>query len=355
MTQTHERSSPLRFGFAVKVLGQPNLKSNDARRWQSEPHLRVSLEYLRAIFAYLDRQRITMYRMSSDIAPYLTHPDLPQFHRQIDECRDELRELGRQAQAQGLRLSFHPSQFIVLNSPDPALVAKSVADLVAQAELLDAMELGPEAVLVIHVGGTYGDRPSGCARWVETYARLPEPVRRRLVLENDDIRYSAADVLSIHDETGVPLIFDYQHFWCNNVEQCELRPTVERFVRSWPAGVRPKIHFSSPRTEMREIKRKNRTTGKNEIVLQPPIWTGHADFLNPFEFITFMRTAHDLEFDVMLEAKSKDLALLRIRNDLARYAPDVALRFGLTPAPAAAADDDESRDDEMLAAAVGEE
>lgn len=342
----------LRFGFAVKVLGQTNLKSNDARRWQNDPHLRVSLGYLRDIFAYLDKHQITMYRMSSDIAPYVTHPDMQQFHGQIKECSLELRELGQLARAQGLRLSFHPSQFVILNSPDRALVDKSIWDLEAQAEMLDCMELGPEAVLIIHVGGTYGDRESGCRRWVETYQRLPEPVRRRLVLENDDIRYSAANVLSIHEQTGVPLVFDYQHYWCNNPEGLELRPTLERFIRSWPDGVRPKIHYSSPRTEMREIKRKNRKTGKAETVLQPPIWTGHADFLNPFEFITFMRMAYDLEFDVMLEAKAKDLALLRIRRDLARYAPDVAARLGLDTQPIAA--DDKEREEELLEAAAGE-
>ncbi|HEY0602378.1 MAG TPA: UV DNA damage repair endonuclease UvsE [Herpetosiphonaceae bacterium] len=342
----------LRFGFAVKVLGQPDLKSNDARRWQNGPHLRVSLGYLRDIFAYLDKHKITMYRMSSDIAPYVTHPDMPQFHGQIKECSLELRELGQLAKGQGLRLSFHPSQFVILNSPDRALVDKSIWDLEAQAEMLDCMELGPEAVLIIHVGGTYGDRQSSCQRWVETYQRLPEPVRRRLVLENDDIRFSAANVLWIHEQTGVPLAFDYQHYWCNNPEGLELRPTVERFIRSWPDGVRPKIHYSSPRTEMREIKRKNRKTGKAETVLQPPIWTGHADFLNPFEFITFMRMAYDLEFDVMLEAKAKDLALLRIRRDLARYAPDVAARFGLDTQPIAG--DDEQREEELMEAAAGE-
>ncbi len=352
MSNILSSAQPLRFGFAVKVLGQPDLKSNDARRWQSEPHLRVSLGYLRDIFAYLKKQDITMYRMSSDIAPYVTHPDMRQFHGQIQECNLELRELGQIARQQGLRLSFHPSQFVVLNSPDRVLVDKSIWDLTVQAEMLDCMELGPEAVLIIHVGGTYGDRESGRARWIETYHRLPEPVRRRLVLENDDIRYSAADVLAIHDHTGVPLIFDYQHFWCNNTEGLELRPTLERFVRSWPAGVRPKIHYSSPRTEMREIKRKNRKTGKNETVLQQPIWTGHADFLNPFEFITFMRTAHDLDFDVMLEAKSKDVALLRIRRDLQRYAADVAVRFGLAPNMIEA---DEDPMEELLEAAAGEE
>jgi UV DNA damage endonuclease len=352
MSNTIIHPQPSRFGFAVKVLGKPELKSNDTRRWQNEPHLRVSLAYLRDIFAYLKQHNISMYRMSSDVAPYVTHPDLPQFHGQIKECRTELHELGQIAREQGLRLSFHPSQFVILNSPDRALIDKGIADLEAQAEMLDCMELGPEAVLVIHVGGTYGDRASGCARWAETYQRLPEPVRRRLVLENDDIRYSAADVLSIHEQTNVPLVFDYQHFWCNNNESLELRPTLERFIRSWPDGVRPKVHFSSPRTEMREIKRKSRKTGKLETVLQAPIWTGHADFLNPFEFISFMRTAHGLDFDVMLEAKAKDLALLRIRRDLPRYAPDVAERFGLLTHTL---DDNDSQEEaELLETAAGE-
>jgi len=322
---------PLRLGFAVKVLGEPDLKSNDARRWQSGPHLRESLAYLRTIFDYLARHDIAMYRMSSDLAPYATHPDLPQFHNQIRECAVELRDLGKRARTMGLRLSFHPSQFIVLNSPNPAVVEKSIWDLTSQAELLDCMELGPEAVVVIHVGGVYGDKPSGRARWIETYRRLPEPVHRRLVLENDDIRFSAADVLAIHEATGVPLIFDNLHFWCNNPEGLDILPTFARFVRTWPDGVRPKMHFSSPRTEFRALSRKNRTTGKPETTLQPPIWTGHADFLNPFEFITFMRGAAGLTCDVMLEAKAKDVALLRLRRDLARYVPDIAARFGIAP------------------------
>lgn len=324
---------PLRLGFAVKVLGNPELKSNDARKWQTGPHLRVSISYLREIFAYLDKHDIRMYRISSDLAPYATHPDMPQFHGQIAECGDELCELGRLAKTLDLRLSFHPSQFVILNSPAPKLTAKSVADLVAQAEMLDRMELGPEAVLIVHVGGAYGDRPAGCARWAATFPTLPEPVRRRLVLENDDIRFTAADVLAIHERTGVPLIFDHQHHWCHNTEGLGLREAIARFSKTWPTGVRPKIHFSSPRTEFRTLDRKDKKTGKTESVLQPPIWTGHADFVQPFEFITFLRLAADLSFDIMLEAKAKDLALLRLRRDLPQYAPDVAARFGLALAP----------------------
>ena len=322
----------MRLGFAVKVMGRADLKSNDARRWRSGPHLRVSLGYLREIFAYLDEIDVRMYRMSSDIAPYATHPTMPQFHGQIRECAGELRELGEYARELGLRLSFHPSQFVILNSPDPALNDKGIADLVAQAEMLDLMEMGPEAVLVIHAGGTYGDRASGRARWAETYRRLPEPVRRRLVLENDDLRYSAADVLAIHEETGVPLIFDHQHHWCLNPEGTDLRDALARFVGTWPSGVRPKVHFSSVRTEFREVTRKNRKTGKPEGARLAPVWTGHADFVQPFEFITFMRLAEGLDFDEMLEAKAKDLALRRLRRDLPTYAPDVAAHFAVPPA-----------------------
>ena len=320
----------MRLGFPVKVMGRPDLKSNDTRRWQQNPHLRVSLGYLCDIFAYLRQHDIRMYRMSSDIAPYATHPDMPQFHNMVEESRGDLEHIGRLARAQGLRLSFHPSQYIVLNSGNPALTKKSIADLESQATMLDYMELPPEAIMVIHVGGAYGDRKTGCDNWVKTWKTLSEPVRRRMVLENDDIRFSAADVLSIHERTGVKCVFDYQHHWCMNPEGLPLVPTLERFLKTWPAGVRPKMHFSCARTEMREMKRKNRKTGLNETVLVPPIWTGHADFNNPFETLTFLRSIQHLETDIMLESKAKDLSLLRLRNDIARYAPELAPRYGVT-------------------------
>jgi UV DNA damage endonuclease len=334
-------AGPLKLGFPVKVLGNPLLKSNDSRRSQSNPHLRVSLGYLSDIFDYLLKHEIRMYRMSSDLAPYATHPDMPQFHSMVQDCRDDLAEIGKRARNLGFRLSFHPSQFIVLNSPDPDLVRKSIWDLTSQAEMLDLMGLGPEAVLVVHVGGVYDDRLAARQRWIDTWSTLPEPVRRRLVLENDDLRFSCADTLHIHEHTGVRLIFDHQHFWCLNPEKLELRKALSAMLATWPSEVRPKVHFSSPRTELRQLVRKNRKTGKAETVNVPPVWTGHADFVQPFEFISFMRIAEGLEFDVMLEAKSKDLALIKLRPDLLRYAPDVAARFGLSEAQRDALEDEE--------------
>ncbi len=347
---------PMRLGFPVKVLGTPGLKSGDTRRHAQNPHLRCSLEHLDRVLDHLIAHDIAMYRLASDIAPYVTHPDLPRFHDQVDESLDELAAFGAKARAHGIRLSFHPSQYVLLNSPDADLTRRSIADLSAQAAMLDAMGLDDEAVMVTHVGGVYDDHAASRERWIAGWDACPPHVRRRLVLEHDDLRFSAADVLWLHERTGVRLIFDHQHFWCLNPERLDLRQTLERILATWPAGVRPKIHFSSPRTEMREVKRevtaKQRKSGKTtrtgeitaapvkanarvKTVLIPPVWTGHSDFTNPFEFATFLRLAHGLVFDVMLEGKSKDISLIRLRADLARYAPDVAERFGVTAADAA--------------------
>jgi UV DNA damage endonuclease len=313
----------------VKFLGRPDLKSNDARRWQNAPHLSVSLDYMDAILDHCAKLGIRMYRMSSDLAPYATHPDMPQFHSMVEDCTDRLAAIGAKARALDIRLSFHPSQFVLLNAPDEAITAKSVADLSSQARMLDLMGLDDEAVMVTHVGGVYDDRQGARDRWARNWDRLPEHVRRRLVLENDDLRFSTTDTLWINARTGVRLIFDHQHFWCLHEPGSDLIDTFTRCLATWPEGQRPKMHFSSPRTEMRTVERRDRKTGKKVAALQPPIWTGHADFVQPFEFIRFLRDAAHLEFDVMLEAKQKDLALLRLRADLARYAPDVAARFGI--------------------------
>jgi len=322
----------MKLGFSVKVLGRPGLKSHDTRRWQNHPHLSVSLVYLRDIFHYLRQKSIRMYRMASELAPYVTHPDMPQFHRQIDECQAELAAVGEMARADGLRLSFHPGSHVVLNSPDEAVAAKSRADLNALARLLDGMGLGPEAVIVIHVGGTYGDREAAMARFVEAVHRLPEATRRRLVLEHDEETYSLSDCYQIHQRTGLPLIYDHQHHLVHNPERLPVAEALRLALSTWPTGVRPKVHFSSPRTEMRLVNRADPVSGKRPM-LQPPLWTQHADYINPFEFIAFLRSAEGLpEFDVLLECKAKDLALLRLRADLAHYAPELAVRLeGIEP------------------------
>ena len=117
--------------------------------------------------------------------------------------------------------------------------------------MLDRMELAPEAVLVTHVGGTYGDTEASRARWAGTWPTLPEHVRRRLVLEHDGIRFSAADTIWIHGHAGVPLVSDYQRHWCLNPAGLVAVDALRAMLRTWPAGVRPEVRARHPQEEGR--------------------------------------------------------------------------------------------------------
>jgi UV DNA damage endonuclease len=320
------RVPPYRLGFAVKVVGDGGLAGADTRRWQSGPHLSRSLELLDAVFRYLDRNDIRMYRMSSGVVPYGTHPDLPQFdhRRQIAECAGGLAELGARARAQGLRLSTHPGQYTVMNAPDPEIARKSMLDLEQDAALLDAMGLGPEAVIVIHVGGVYGEREAAMDRWVRTWEAVSDRVRARLVLEHDETSYHLGHVLEIHRRTGVRVVFDLHHHRCFPAPGLEdPAEALAAAYATWPRDVRPKAHLSSPRTELRTLKRKVPGERKLKEVLVPPALDQHADFVTPFDLVELIRAAPG-PLDVMLEAKAKDLALLWLRTQLQRVSPAVA-------------------------------
>jgi UV DNA damage endonuclease len=307
----------VRLGFAVKVLGDGGLPSHDARRWQSRPHLRHSLEALRAIFDRLAREDIRMYRFTASLAPYATHPELTQFHGQVEECAAELAALGERARALDLRLSSHPGQYVVLNSEDPDVRAAAARDLELQAELMDAMGLGPEAVVVLHGGGAAGGRAAALDRFEAGLATLSDRARERLVIENDDRTVPLTDVLVLHERTGLRVVWDILHHHCNDPDGIPDREALERALATWPRNVAPKIHFSSPKTAMEERKRRNGRRIERTWVL--PQLRAHADVIDPIAFEHFLRdTAAGLDFDVMLEAKAKDLALLRLREQMAQ-------------------------------------
>lgn len=314
---------PAYLGFAVQVLGREGLKSHDARRWQSGPHLRVSLEHLRQVFTYLDEAGIRLYRMASGLAPYATHPDHPQFHGQVEECAGELAELGAKARRLGLRLSFHPSQYIVLNSPDDEIVTRSAADVEVQAAILEAMGLGDEAVVVLHIGGAYGDPEAARERFARNYEALSPVAQRRLVVENDDGRFGVEDVLWLHERIGVRAVFDVHHYHCYNIGGRDLAGAARACLATWQGwDARPKVHFSSPRTDW------GFRHGSEEEP-RAPNWSSHAEFANPFAFVDFYRAVVDEAPDVVLEAKAKDVAVMQLLDDLQRYAPDLAALFGL--------------------------
>ena len=306
----------MRLGFAVKVLSDGGLPSHDTRRWQSNPHLRVSLEHLTAILRFAGEHDIRMYRMATSLAPYASHPDLPAFHHQVEECAEELRAVGDLAQSLGVRLSSHPGQYTVLNSEDPAVVANAQAELEVQGALMDAMGLPPEAVVVLHVGGAAGGQEAGADRFVRGFEGLSERARERLVIENDDRTYGVGAAAALARRVGRPVVFDLLHHHCNDPDRIPDREALELALSTWPDGVTPKVHFSSPRLDIGEKRRKvGRRVERSPVI---PDLRQHADLVDPMAFESFVReTARGLpDFDVMLEAKGKDLALLRLREQL---------------------------------------
>ena len=316
----------MHLGFAVQVLGRPQLKSHDSRRWQNSPHLSVSLAYLRDILVYLQDVGIRLYRMHPDLAPYVTHPAFPQFHHQVAECAQELAYLGQLARKADIRLSFHTDPYTVLNSPDGDTAQQSLRKLTVLAEILEAMELGREAVVVTHVGGIFGDKNASLEQFMRAYEHLPGQARSRLALENDENRYSLPDIYRIHQLTGVRLVFDRLHFLLNNPQRMSVHEGLAMALSTWPSGVRPKMHFSSPRTEMKAVPTAEAEEEEAAESARSPLWSNHSDYINPFEFIDFARLLGDSPaFDVMVEAKGKDLAVIRLRRDLARFAPELVI------------------------------
>ena len=290
---------PYRLGFAVKVLGGGGLKTNDARRFKSDPHLRVSLGLLEVVFDYLDSIDVRVYRLSSSTVPYGTHPDLPRFDykRQIDACDAELRALGAKARTYGLRLSTHPGQYTVINAPVEELRRKSRADLEQDTALLRALG-ADDATVVLHVGGVYGDKRAALDRWASSYLELSEAAQRTVAVEHDERSFTLADCLWLHERTGVRVVYDIHHDRCNPSEA-----SLADAFATW--GVtRPKAHVSSPRLDSTRLE-------------------SHADYVAPWDLVALLERAPGA-VDVVCEAKAKDLAVLALRAQLSRVAPEWA-------------------------------
>jgi UV DNA damage endonuclease len=241
---------------------------------------------------------IGAFRITSKLLPVATHPEVG--YDVVDLpggglLRRGLAACGALARGLGVRLSFHPDQFIVLNSPSAAVVERSVNELRQQAEL--AAWLGAD-VINLHAGGVYGDRAGALRRLRQVIDELPEPVRSRLTLENDDRLYSPADLLPVCRDLEIPLVYDVHHHRCHG-DGMSVAAATAAALSTWKRE--PLFHISSPRD------------GWHGAQLRP-----HADYVAAADFPAAWRR---LALTVDVEAKAKELAVLRLQREVAASAP----------------------------------
>jgi UV DNA damage endonuclease len=260
---------------------------------------------LQKILAWNLERDIMVFRMSSSLFPWMSEyefEDLPNF----TEIKSELEKVGRFVQKHGMRVGFHPGQFNVLPSPRPHVVENCITDLNQHAKILDLMQL-PQTVqysLNIHVGGSFKEkdqsdqeaRDQTLIRFCQNFSRLSESVQKRLVIENDDkaTQYGVQDLYDgIYKKIGIPITFDFfHHLFCPN--DLTIEQAAELAASTWPDGIRPLAHYSS-----------SKKINEDQDTKSP---RSHADWVwEPMPDIAS-------RFDIEIEAKAKDLALLKYRE-----------------------------------------
>lgn len=240
------------------------------------------------------RLGIGAFRIMSPLFPRMTHPEVGYTLDDLPDAETIGRLLGvvrSFAQMHDIRLSFHPDQFVVLSSPHPRVVANSIRELEYQAWLAEAVGAG---VINLHAGGVYGDKSAALQRFSRVFADLPENVRSRLTLENDDVSYTVSDLLPVCDKLAIPLVYDVHHHRCKP-DGLSVEEATQLAGATWQRQGREQYcHLSSPKA------------GWGSGDPKP-----HADFINPDDIPACWR---ERVMTVDIEAKAKELAVIRLMN-----------------------------------------
>ena len=248
---------------------------------------------LENIVKWNEEMGIKLFRMSSDLFPWMTFYEFEQLpdYPMIDVY---LKNIGALAEKYGQRLTFHPSHFNALGSPNPVVVEKAIKELNKHSEIMDIMGLSATVYnkINIHVGGAYGDKKSTLERWINNYHLLDPNTQMRLTIENDDKAnmYSVKELYKgISEQCGVPIVFDYYHhkFCTGGLSEQE---ALNVAISTWPKDIIPCCHYS-------ESRRKEHLD--ESIKAQ-----AHSDLIEG----TICRYGN--EVDVVVEAKHKELAVL---------------------------------------------
>ena len=257
----------------------------------------LNLKDLNKILVWNKQNNINFYRISSDIIPWASEydiTDLPHF----EQIAYQAEKAGNFARENGMRLTSHPGPFNKLASPKERVFQLTKNDLSVHGDLFDliGLERSPYAKLNIHVGAAYGDKPFALDNFCRNFERLPESVKTRLTVENDDKKslYSTQELYDgIYKRIGIPIVFDYHHHRLHNGGLTE-QEALELAISTWPKDITPVVHYAESRCdEYQDYKIKPQA---------------HSDRV----IHEFSDYGHKL--DVMIEAKHKEVALLEYRK-----------------------------------------
>jgi UV DNA damage endonuclease len=266
-------------------------------RTQGLPYLQQlvneNIDLLVKILRWNYDHRIMMYRLSSDLIPLGSHAEVNFAALELSRTHEIA------ALKEGMRLSMHPGQY-TLPSASGSIWERSYQDLCYHANLMDRLGI-ENGDIILHGGGVYGDRAASQARIIENISSLPTNVKKRLRLENDERSWSVDDLLPICEQTRTPLVVDNLHHQLNSSQPFQQLPW-ERILATWQ-GQRPKVHYS----EQAEGKRPG----------------AHSEYVSVPAFRTFYCSLAWIEYDVMLECKAKEQALLRLCDELGCEATDL--------------------------------
>jgi UV DNA damage endonuclease len=259
--------------------------------------VRGNLAHLKQILYYNVNHALLFFRVSSDLIPFASHPICKL--NWVELFHSEFEQIGVFIRKHSIRVSMHPDQFVILNSPNSAIIRSSISELKYHCKVLDAMQLDETAKVQIHVGGVYGNKIEALARFISTYNTLDNAIKRRLIIENDDHLYHLEDCLELNRQIGIPIVFDsFHHELLSNGDSLKL--AIGKAASTWDKdrdGL-PIVDYSSPYIGNYENSTKRRM-GK------------HAEKIDAASFKKFLKETKGLDFDVMLEIKDKEKSALK--------------------------------------------
>lgn len=252
-----------------------------------------NLKDLNIILIHNNKNGIKLFRISSDIIPLASHK-INTYNWQ-NGFKSQLSDIGQYIKSNNMRVSMHPGQYTVLNSPNDDIVKKSILDLQFHCDFLDSLGVDYTNKIIIHIGGVYGDKSSAKKRFIDNFDKLSNSVKKRLVIENDEKNFSLDDVLEIAHSVNIPVIFDNLHNACYGDNDYSLYDIYTRVKETWKQDDGTiKVHYSQQDFD----KKKG----------------SHSKTIYIKEFLKYYNEVKEFNPDIMLEVKDKDISTIKCNN-----------------------------------------